>query len=185
MGNFNSTVDVIQRQNGGNPIVLAFPTTVGHQQFGYGIGNPAIASIPNPLFSVDGDKTFPGRSAQGYPFVVKAAGTWTLAAGVRYQIDINQGTGLAPAIASTGLIINATTTSDNWLLEFIGMWDAVSTNLRGVFYGWSGGVNIAQAPLVLSSPASLAALQFNVAATVLGPNPTNSFSLTEFSADFS
>lgn len=183
MSNFNSTVDVIYQQNGGNPIILAFPTTVGHRQFQIGAG-AAVATIPNPLVAIDADKTFPGRAAVALPLYIKAAGTWTLAAGVRYQIDINQGTGLAPAIASTGLIVNPTTTSDNWLIEIEALWDPTSTNLRGIQYGWSGGSNIAQATIVLSQPASLAALQFNVGVTVLGPNPTNSFSLTELSVDF-
>lgn len=183
MSNVNTVVDVIQRQNAGNPVVQAFPTTVGHTQFSYGVGNPVIASVPNPMALIDADKTFPGRSAQAYPLVIKAAGTLTLAAGVRYQLDINQGTGLAPAIASTGLIVNPATVNDNWALVIECMWDVVSTNLRGIFYGWSSSTNVAQSALVLSSPASLAALQFNVGVTVLGPNPTNSFSLTEFSVD--
>lgn len=183
MSNFNSTVDVIYQQNGGNPIVLAFPTTVGHRQFQIGAG-AAVATVPNPLVAIDADKTFPGRAAVALPLTIKAAGTWTLAAGVRYQIDINQGVGLSPAISSTGLIVNPTTGNDNWLLEVYALWDPASTNLRGIQYGWSGNTTVAQAGIVLSSPASLAALQFNVGVTVLGPNPTNSFSLTEFSVDF-
>lgn len=184
MSNVNSFADFILSSNNGQPLTLAIPTT-GHLQFKQGAG-VAVLNIPNPLATIDSALGFPGRAAQAIPITVRAAGTIQLGRGVQSQIDINQGTGLSPAIASTGLQISplgAGLYLDNWLIEIEGMWDAASLNFRGNVSGWFGATSISSSTLVGSQPATLAALQFNVAVTVLNTNASNQFTLNEFSAE--
>lgn len=182
MPNVNTITDVVYSQNNGQPIVLPFPTT-GHAAFSLGAG-VALASIANPMALVEANKTFPNRSAQALPFVIRACGTMSLGGQVRYQIDINQGTGLTPAIISTGLITGgAGPYNDNWLLEAECLWDATSTQLRGIYYGFAGPNSVAQSAIVSSTPAALANLQFNCAVTVTNANAANTFSLTSFTIE--
>lgn len=184
MSNTNSFSDVIYQQNNGQPIVLSVPKQ-GHTQFMLG-ASPAILTVPNPMALIPSSVAFPGRAAQTLPLVIKAAGTFSLGRGVSYQLDINQGTGLTPAIASSGLQITplgAGLYLDNWFIQITAMWDSASLNLRGYVEGWVGNISISQATLVNSAPATLAALQFNIAATVTSANPSNSFTLNEFSGD--
>jgi len=181
---YNTGFDVIYQQNNGQPIVLSFPAQ-GHQQFKLGAG-VAVGTFPNPVSLIESGGHFPGRAASAIPFIVKAGGLITAGRGVQVQIDVNQGTGLTPSIASTGSFttpLGAGLYQDNWVIEIEGMWDPTSLNLRGIQYGWIGGTQISQAALVGSAPANLAALQFNVAATVVNANASNSFTLTEFSGD--
>jgi hypothetical protein len=184
MSNVNTVQDAIILQGRANPVTLAF-TTAGHVPFG-GSASPLVLSIPNPaVLAISGD-TFPGRALDGVPFLISAGGKMTLGRGVEYQIDVNQGTGLTPSIASTGAQtspLGAGLYNDNWYLECECMWDSASLNLRGIYYGWAGSTQIAQAPLVTSAPANLAALQFNVAVTVVNANPANVFTLTEFAVE--
>jgi hypothetical protein len=183
MSNLNSVADVIIHQNNSQPITLSVPAQA-HTQFLLG-ANAALLSIPNPMATVDSALAFPGRSATAVPILIKAAGTMQLGRGVVYQIDINQGTGLTPAIATTGpqtSPLGAGLYNDNWSLTIEGMWDATSLNFRGIFYGWCGLGSVAQATLVGSAPAALANLQFNVAVTILNANASNAFTLNEFSA---
>lgn len=183
MASLNTVFDVIRRQNGGNPIVLNFPTT-GHQAFQIGSA-VAVGTFTNPAAFIDEPLGFPIGSVSAVPFAVAVGGTFSLGGQVQFQLDLNMGTGLASTLASTGKITaGAGPFTDNWLIEIEGMWDPISTNVRGIYYGWVGGTQIAQAPL--NGPytaASLAALQFNVAATVLNANSINTFTLTEFSGD--
>lgn len=184
MPNVNTGFDVIYQQNNGQPIVLSVPTT-GHQQFKLGAG-AVVGTFPNPVALIESGVHFPSRALSAIPFVVTIGGIISVGRGVGFQIDLNQGTGLTPAIASTGLItapLGAGLYTDNFLLEIEGMWDPTSLNLRGIQYGWSGATQIAQSALVASAPANLAALQFNVAVTVLNTNAANQFTLTEFSGD--
>lgn len=185
MSNFNTVADVILHQNNGQPIVTPFNGTVGHQQVLLGAG-AAILTLPNPLAAVDTPGTFPGRAAVAIPFIVRAAGLITAPGSGQFQIDINLGTGLSPAIASTGLVRLQpvlTSVNDNWLIEVEGMWDPTSTNVRGIVYGWIGALNISQTVLNTNTAASLAALQFNVGITFLNANPSNSLTVTEFSGE--
>jgi hypothetical protein len=187
MSNRNTVADVILHSNNGQPLVLS-ATTPGHFQVQLGAG-AAVLNIPNPLAAIDENGLFPGRAATSISFIVRLAGLIQMGQNARFQIDLNQGTTLSPAIASTGLITSPTETSgpyqDNFLIEAVCLWDPTSTNLRGIFYGWIGGTAIAQTALVLSSPASVAALQFNVGFTVINANPSNQLTVTDFSADFS
>jgi len=185
MSNFNSIVDVIYKQNGGQPIVLN-PTTVGHFQFSIGSA-AAIATVPNPASFSDDIGLFPNRALNALPFVVRAAGLVQTGRGVPFQIDLNQSTNPTPTIATTGPYTTPLGTGlfqDNFLLEAYCMWDPTSTNLRGIQYGWLGANQISQTAILSGvQPASLAALQFNVAVTVLSANPGNQFTLTEFSIE--
>lgn len=191
MSNVNTTADVIRRQNNSQPIILTLATQ-GHFAFSLN-GQPAVANVPNPLALVDSGSPSPvgNASAVGVPLTVGAFGTISSTArGQQVQIDVNQGnglSGLSPAIASTGLqsIPNgAGAFNDNWGIIIEGLWDSTSLNFRGIYYGWFGTSQIAQASLVLSTPAALANLQFNVAVTWPGPTVgTTSLSLTEFSVD--
>lgn len=186
MPNVNSVCDVIYQQNNGNPIVMTVTTPI-HQAFQIGSGN-AIATVPNPQALIESAVAFPGRSAQAIPFVIRAAGLVTFSArGKAFQIDINQGTGIATQIATTGLFttpLGAGSYNDNWCLEVLCMWDSASTQLRGTFDGWVGGTVITHKMLNSApAPANLAALQFTVGVTVNDPTvvaPTT-FTLTEFS----
>ena len=184
MSDVNTVSDVIFRQNNSQPIVLTLATQ-GHFQFLLGAG-PAVATVPNPMALIDSGVAFPGRSAQALPLLIRAAGLISSnARGQVVQIDINQGTGLSPAIATTGLQTiptGAGTYTDNWLMEIEGLWDATSQNLRGIVYGYFGPNNIAQATIVNSAPAALANLQFNVGVTWPGPTVlTTTLTLTELS----
>lgn len=184
MSTVNTFADVILHQNNGQPIVLPFLTT-GHQAFQIGLA-PAVLTFPAAMIPINTNVGYPGRAPSAISVTMIAAGTMTLGRGVTYQVDINQGLNLTPAIASTGAIISPTGAglyNDNWYLEIDGMWDSTSLNFRGVYYGWAGGTSISQTALVLSSPATLAALQFNVGVTVTNLNAANTFSLTEFSVD--
>ena len=194
MSNPLSIADVILKANGGQPITLGFPSIVGH--FPFSIGNPiadtpgvaaAVLTIPNPMQTIDAAVEFPSRSANALPFILRTAGTATLGRGVEYQIDINLGTGITPAIATTGLQttpLGSGLYNDNWLLEVQGMWDPTSLNLRGIQYGWAGGTAVAQSAIVGSAPAALANLQFTCAVTLLNSNASNTFTLTDFSAEY-
>ena len=178
MSNANSVADVILQQNNGSPITLKSTTSL-HQSFQLG-GSAAVLSIPNPLACIDSQVLFPARSASAVSFIVRAAGTGG-GGGEPWQIDICQGTGLTPVLASTGKIVGV---ADNWLLEVVCMWDPTSLYLRGLYYGWGGVTAIAGSSLIQAcQPANLAALQFNVAVTIFNGNPNSSFSLTDFSAD--
>ena len=179
MSNRNTIADVIYSQNNGQPIVLAAKTAL-HQSFQVN-GGTAVLTIPNPMALIEAAAAFPSRSAQALPFIIRAAGTVT--GGERYQIDLNQGTGLTGTIASTGLAINGLT-NDNWLVEAECLWDSASTFLRGIYYGWAGNQSVGQATLIIvNKPADLTQLQFNVAVTIANANVNASFSLTEFSAE--
>jgi hypothetical protein len=178
MSNVNTVADVIIGQNAGQPITLAASTTL-HKAFSIG-GSAAVLSLPNPLALIDSATTFPGRAAQAIPFLIRAAGTGG-GGGELYEITINQGTGLTPVIAKTGLFSGV---ADNWLLEAECMWDSASLFLRGFFYGWAGAVLVGQAALSsVISPANLGALQFTCAVQIQQANANASFSLTEFSAE--
>ena len=178
MSNANSIADVILRQNNSVPITLTSTTSL-HQSFQLG-GSAAVLTIPNPQACIDSQVYFPARSASAVSFIVRAAGTGG-GGGEPWQIDICQGTGLTPVIATTG---KYTGVADNWLLEAVCMWDPTSLYLRGIYYGWVGSTALAQSALTqVSQPANLAALQFNVAVTIFNGNPNSSFSLTDFSAD--
>ena len=181
MANANSFADVINRQNGGNPIVIQSSTTI-HQSFLLG-GQPATLNVPNPMVSIDAGEFFPNLTADGRPFMLQATGKVT--GGEKYQIDIVLGTGLVNVVASTGLAAGGLT-ADNWGLQFLGMWDSSSLFLRGLYWGWIGSVQISQAGIVTTSlqPANLAALQFNVAATIATANASAVLTLTDFSGEF-
>jgi hypothetical protein len=179
MSNASTVTDAILQQNNGQPITLAATTSL-HQSFQLKGGTVNI-TVPNPMACIDSQVLFPSRSAAGLTFVVRAAGLVT--GGERYQIDINQGTGLTNTIASTGLALNGLT-ADNWALFAVCLWDPISLNLRGIYYGWSGNQQVAQAALVTSTqPANLAALTFNCAVTIANSNPNALFTLTDFSCD--
>jgi hypothetical protein len=178
MSNANSVADVILQQNNGSPITLKSTTSL-HQSFQLS-GSAAVLTIPNPMVCIDSQVLFPSRSASAISFIVRAAGLGG-GGGEPWQIDICQGTGLTPVIATTGKI---TGVADNWLLEAVCMWDPTSLYLRGIYYGWAGASSIGQNALTqVSQPANLAALQFNVAVTIFNGNPNAAFSLTDFSAD--
>jgi hypothetical protein len=182
MSNFNTFADVILHQNNGAPLVLNFPST-GHTAFALGAGT-AVLNVPNPLSLIDSGGHFPGRAATAIPFILRAAGLIQVGGGVKYQLDINQGTGVGPAIATSSLITaGGGLVQDNFLIECEMVWDSVSTNLRGIQYGWVGNTAIAQAVTSAVTVTSLAALQFTVAATVQNINAANTFTLTEFSAE--
>lgn len=182
MSNPNTFADVILHQNNGTPLTLT-PATAGHFAFQLGAGN-AVLSLPNPLAMIDAIVPFPGRAATALPFIVRVAGTFTLGGNAKYQIDLNQGTALAPAVASTGLLFSAAAGgTDNFLIECEMLWDPTSQNLRGIQYGWSGPNAITQAITIPVTVTSLAQLQFTVGVTVLNVNPVNSFTLSEFSAE--
>jgi len=186
MSNFNTVADLILRQNNGQPIVTPFVSTVGHQQVQLG-ASAAVLTLPNPLAATDTTGVFQGRAASALPFYIRAAGLITAPGSSAFQIDINLGTALAPVLFSTGvqrLQPVLTSTNDNWALKIEGMWDPTSTFVRGIGYGWVGSLQIAQAALVNNTAASVAALQFNIGITFLNSNPTNSLTVTEFSADF-
>lgn len=189
MANRNTVADVIREQNNGQPIVLSLANR-GHFAFQLNGAN-AVLSVPNPLAPSNDGGPSPvfNAAAQAVPFTVAACGLLSSTArGQQYQIDLNLGTGLSPAVASTGLITipnGAGTELTNWGLIFEGMWDSASTKLRGIYYGWAGQVSVAQAG-VLAAPtaAALANLQFTCAVTVPGATlGTTSFTLTEFSVD--
>lgn len=184
MSNINSAADAIYQQNQGQPIVLSFGSNPGHKAFSIG-GNAVLLTVPNPLLSALSGVPFPSRSAQGLSFVLRAAGLHTLGGNEKFQIDINQGAGLSPAIITSGVITSAPGGgSDNWLLEATCLWDATSLNLRGYYEGFVGPNNVAQAAITGTAPAALANLQFNCAVTVTNANPVNQFFLTDFSVDF-
>src|SRR5689334_14082000 len=98
MANTNSFADVINRQNGGQPLVVSASSTL-HQSFLIG-GQPALLTVPNPMVSIDAGEFFPNFTADGRPFLIQAMGKVT--GGERYQVDIVQGTGLTNVVASTG-----------------------------------------------------------------------------------
>lgn len=189
MATLVTVADVIRQQNAGQPILLALANQ-GH--FGFQInGANAVLSAPNPLAPSNAGSNSPvsNAGAQAVPLLITAAGLVnSTARGQQFQIDINFGTTLAPAIASTGLIsipLGAGAYQDNWGLQVEGMWDATSQNFRGIYYGWVGASQVAQAPVNGSPKASaLSGLQFTCAATLPGPTiDTTSFTLTEFSLD--
>jgi hypothetical protein len=179
MANANSIADAILAQNNGQPLTLAATTSI-HQSFQKG-GAAVQLTIPNPMAMIDSGDEFPGRSASGLSFLVRAIGLVT--GGERYQIDINLGTGLTQTVASTGLAVNGLT-ADNWALFIEAVWDPTSLLLRGVQYGWAGNQAVSYSALSGSfSPANLAALTFNVAVTIANANANALFTLTDFSAD--
>lgn len=181
MANANSFADVINRQNSGQPITISSSTTL-HQSFLLS-GSPAVLTVPNPMASIDAGEFFPGLAASAKPFILRAAG-YSIG-GEKFQVDIvNSATALTPVIASTGLYNNGLT-ADNWLLEVECMWDPTSLNLRGIYYGWAGTSAITQASLLgAPAPASLAALQFNVAVTIATANANAQIVMTEFAGEF-
>jgi hypothetical protein len=181
VSNGNSFADVIVLQNNKQPLTLSSTTTF-HGSFQMG-GSAALLTIPNPMtVAIEGGEFFPGASAQGKPFIMRAAGLVT--GGQRYQIDIVQGTGLTPVVASTGLSQGGLQ-NDNWLVEVQCMWDTSSGFLRGIQYGWVGATAITQQALSQSiSGLTLTTLQFNVAVTIATANANALFTLTEFSAEF-
>jgi hypothetical protein len=185
MSNLNTVADVILRQNNGQPIVFAVTTDV-HASFSIS-GATAVLSLPNPLAAADAPLGLTSRAATGIPFLIRVAGELQLGRGVGYQIDLNQGTGLTPAIASTGLQtapLGAGLYLDNFFLEVEALWDPNPLNLRGIQYGWVGATAIAQSAIVGSSPAALANLQFNIGVTIINPNPGNQVTITAFDAEW-
>src|SRR5215831_2319644 len=175
MSNVNTIADAIIQNGQVTPVTLAL-TTQAHTQFKYSNGATVLLTVPNPEYPIDTAIPFPPRSLDAIPFIIRAAGKIQLGRGVVWQIDINQGSGLTPAIVTTGAQtspLGAGLYQDNFLIEAECMWDSSSTNLRGIQYGWAGNNSIAQSQIVLSSPANLAALQFNVAASVQNANPGN------------
>jgi len=179
MSNANTVSDAILQQNNGAPITMAASTTL-HKSFSIGSA-PVNITLPNPLACIDSQVLFPSRNASGISFLIRAAGYVT--GGERYQIDINQGTGLTPTIATTGLALNGLA-ADNWFLEVVAMWDPTSLFLRGIFFGWTGSQQIVQSALTSNvQPANLAALTFNCAVTIANANANALFTLTDFSAD--
>lgn len=189
MANRSTVADVIRQQASGQPLLLALATQ-GHFAFQLNGAN-AVLSVPNPLAPSNDGGPSPvfNAAAQGVPLTLAACGLISSTArGQQFQIDINLGTGLAPAVASTGLVsvpLGAGAYQDNWGIIVEGMWDSTSKNFRGIYYGWVGATAIAQASLNgAPAPSSLSGLQFTC--SVLYPGATvgtTSFSLTEFSAD--
>lgn len=180
MANANSFADVILRQNNGQPLIINATTTI-HQSFLLN-GVAALLNVPNPMVSINAGEFYPNLSADGRPFILRAGGK--VLGGEKYQIDIVQGTGLTPIVATTGLATNGLA-ADNFLLEAECMWDSQSQNLRCIYYGFVGNQAVNQAGVVSSiQVASLANLQFNVALTIPTANATASVQLTEFSGEF-
>lgn len=180
MANANSFADVINRQNGGNPIIIQAPTTL-HQNFLLG-GAAALLTVPNPMSSIDAGEFFPNFSADGRPFILRAGGKVT--GGEQYVVEVNLGGTLNQVVATTGLSSNGQV-ADNWLLEIEAMWDSTSTFLRGIYYGWAGATQVSQGTLAtVQKPANLAALQFGCAVQIASANANALFSLTEFSGEF-
>lgn len=182
MSNRNTIADVILQQNNGQPLTLAATTTL-HSLFPLANGSAAQLTLPNPFAAIDASAPFPSRSAQAIPFTLRVGGT--VVGGEKFQVDLVLGTGvISPVIASTGLAAGGLT-NDNWLLQIEAMWDSASTFLRGIYWGWIGGNQVAQASLIGSPKAtSLSALVFGAALTIATANANASVSVTEFSADF-
>ena len=179
MSNQNSIADVINRQNNGQPIVITSAGTL-HQSFQLG-QSAALLTIPNPMSPINNAGLFPNLAPQARPFIIRAAGT--VLGGEKYQIDIVQGSGLTPVLASTGLATNGLT-ADNFFLEAKCMWDAQSQLLRCIYSGYVGSALVALASAAASiSLATFASLQFNVALTLASANANASVALTDFSAD--
>lgn len=179
MSNGNTIADVINRQNNGQPLIIASANTV-HQSFLLN-GVAALCTIPNPMAMIDGGEFFPNFSPDGRPFLVRVAGKVT--GGQKYQIDIVQGTGLTPVLATSGVATNGLT-ADNFLMEAECMWDSTSQNLRCFYYGFVGNQSINQAGVVSSiQVTTVASLQFNCALTIPTANANAVVSLTEFSAE--
>lgn len=189
MANVNSVADVIRRQNNGQPLVLQLATQ-GHFAFQVNGAN-AVLSAPNPLALADVGVESPvgNANATAIPITLAACGLISSTArGQQYQMDVNFGTGLSPAIATTGLVTipgGAGAYVDNWGLVIEAMWDATSQNLRGIYYGWVGNAAVAQAALNgAPSAAAVSGLQFTCAVTMPGATVgTTTFTLTEFSLD--
>jgi hypothetical protein len=185
MSNINTVADAILKQNNGQPIVFASATQI---QSNLAVGGATVSiTLPNPLATVDTGVAFPNRAASGIPFLVRLAGTLQLGRGVGYQIDITQGTGLTPAVMTTGLQtspLGAGLYNDNFFLESQCMWDPNSLNLRGIMYGWVGATAIAQAAIVASAPAALANLVFSVGILFVNANPSNQVTITAFDAEW-
>lgn len=180
MANRNTIVDVINRQNNGQPLVITATTTL-HQSFNLSNGSQAVLNIPNPLAPIDSAAQFPNFTADGRPFRVRLAGKSL--GGEKFQVDLVQGLGLVNVVASTGLYTNGLT-ADNFLIELEAMWDSQSLNLRGFYEGFVGNVSVANTVIPsLIQPANLAALQFNTALTINTSNANASVSITEFSAE--
>ncbi|MHB8666775.1 MAG: hypothetical protein ACYC7B_04545 [Burkholderiales bacterium] len=180
MSNRNTIADAILQQNNGQPFTIAAKTTL-HQSFGFPGNVPVQVAVPNPMALIDANAPFPGRSANGLPFIIRAGGQVT--GGEQYTIDINLGTGLTQQIATTGNALNGRV-ADNWLLEAECMWDPTSLWLRGIYYGWAGPVGINQSALATAQqPANLSALTFNCALTIINSNANALFTLSEFSIE--
>lgn len=179
MANGNTIADVINRQNNGQPLIIAATTTI-HQSFQLN-GQTALLTIPNPMQMIDSGEFFPNFSPDGRPFLVRVAGKVT--GGQKYQIDIVQGSGLSSVLASTGLATNGLT-ADNFLMEAECMWDSVSQNLRCFYYGFVGNQSVNQAGVISSiQVSSVTSLQFNCALTIPTANANAQVTLTEFSAE--
>lgn len=179
MANQNAIADVINRQNNGQPLVISSVSTV-HQSFLLN-GSAALLTIPNPMVAIDAVVQFPNFSPDGRPFLIRLGGK--VLGGERYQIDLVQGTGLTPVLASTGLSINGLV-ADNFLLEVECLWDSQSQNLRCISYGFAGPTVVAQASAATSiQVATAAGLQFNAALTIATANVNAVVQLTEFSAE--
>lgn len=180
MANVNSFADVINRQNGGQPLIITATTTL-HQSFLIN-GVAALLNVPNPTSSIDTGERFPNFSPDGRPFILRAAGK--VLGGEKYQIDLVQGTGLTSVLASTGLATNGLT-ADNFLLEAECMWDSQSQNLRCFYYGFVGNTSVNQAGVISSiQVAAASSLQFNCALTIATANANAQVQLTEFSGEY-
>lgn len=188
MANFSTVADVVRQQNAGQPLLLSLANS-GRYAFSINAA-PAVLSVPSPLaLSNDGGASPVGNaSAQAIPFTIKAAGLFSSTArGQQVQFDVLLGTSLTGAVelASSGLQtipLGAGAYQSNWCLIIEAMWDAASQKLRGIYRGWVDGSAVAQSGIALSSPASLANLQFICSALIPGTVNVTSFQLTEFSA---
>lgn len=180
MANPNTIADVINRQNGGVPLVLASASTL-HAAFLLANGSAAVLNIPNPMQTIDQPQEFPNFSPDGRPFLVRLAGKVT--GGEKYQVDLVLGNNvITPVVASTGLATNGLT-ADNWLIETELMFDSTSGYLRGIQYGWAGLQAISQSVLSTPQTGVTLPLQFTAALTLATANVNASVSVTEFSAE--
>lgn len=185
MSNVNTIVDAIIKEGQTTNYTVAL-ATAGHVQFTNAGGGVISIAIPNPQYPSNTNVPYPGESIDSIPFVIRAAGIVTLGRGVQWQIDINQGSSISPAIATTGAQTSPTGAglySSNFFIEAECLWDSTSQKLRGIYYGFAGENQVAQAPIVPEAPSALSSLVFNVGVTFVNANPGNQATLTTFCID--
>lgn len=161
----------------GSPVEFNQNAAISSQSY----GRKVSVGTEAPYFS---SKTFDG----GRPFRVRVVGTCTLNAGAANTLAINLYQGSSATLGSDVKVAGLTaggapSTSVNFILETVILWDSTSQKLGGYFSGQVGNTLTAAAALSNAATVTTTAGLTFVVSAVFGNAGGGTVNISEFSAE--